>query len=349
MKITPELIRRFFRNECTAEEAEAVSTYLNDHPAQVGEFLEEKEWETMPASSMDNDKKQAIFDQIGTQVQIKRTIKRNYYWLAVAASMMVVLTAGLLMRNKPLPPTKSKKADVVYTLVKINYGNEDLPLKLEDGSLILLKPSSELQYPEHFRGKERRFSLKGEARFIVAKDPNRPFIVHAGGTTTTALGTAFTISAQPGREDIKIVLHEGKVVVKPELQLKAAPMEDLYLVAGEAVTVNINTHLAVLSRPKRKPAKPIKPLAPRPKADLEFKNKSLTEVYKTLEQEFHVRISYPVPEISDRYFTGTFKRDSLTLNKVIQESALLNDLKVERRDGDYYLSIKPNTHNNQIK
>jgi ferric-dicitrate binding protein FerR (iron transport regulator) len=348
--MTPELIERFFKNECTAEEAEAVSAYLVDHPDRVGEFLQENKWDTLPSSSMDDDKKQDIFDQISTQLHFKQTKKRNFYRFAAAAAVLAVITAGLLMKDKQPSTPPAKQADVVYTLVKINYGNEDIQLKLEDGSLILLKPSSELQYPEHFRGKERSFSLKGEARFTVAKDRSRPFIVHAGGTTTTALGTAFTISAQPDHQDIKIVLHEGKVVVKPEHRQEVAPMKDIYLLAGEEVSIDRNTHLAVRSRSKPEPTKPMKVRMPirLPQADLVFKNQNLPEVYKTLEHEFHVRISYPAPEISDRYFTGSFKRDSLTLEKILQETALLNDLSLEKRDGNYHISIKPLTNDNQL-
>jgi ferric-dicitrate binding protein FerR (iron transport regulator) len=346
MKVTPQLIECFFKNTCSADEADAVSAYLNDHPDQIGQFLQENEWDNNTLSSMDDDRKQAIFHRLQSQLKLKRSKQNTFFRFVAAASVLLVITTGVLMKNKQSPAQLSKKADVVYTLVKINYGNEDLPLKLEDGSFILLKPSSELQYPEHFKGKVRSFSLKGEARFKVAKDPKHPFIVHAGGTTTTALGTEFTISAQPDAKDIKIALHEGKVVVKSDRPNGPAAMKDVYLLAGEEFSVDKNTHLASLSRSKPNPVKrPTFRVQPRSAhADMVFNNQSLRAVYNVLEQEFNVHISSPEAEISDRYFTGSFKRDGLTVEQVIQEIALLNDFKVEKRNGVYHLRKKPYTN-----
>jgi ferric-dicitrate binding protein FerR (iron transport regulator) len=345
--MTPHLIERFFRNECTPEEAEAVSDHLRNHPDEVDEFFQNREWDKTPETYfLEEGKKQAIFERIRIQLKLKPANKKSLFRFAAAAAVLLVVTIGLLTKNKQLPVSAPRKAEVVYTIVKINYGNEDISLKLEDGSLVLLKPYSELQYPEHFTGKQRSFFLKGEARFKVAKDRSRPFIVHAGGTTTTALGTVFTISAAPEQEDVKIVLHEGRVVVKPEIRDRPETMNDIYLVAGEQVSVDKNTHRTVLgrSKPKLEKTRLAKAMPNISGPDLVFKNQSLGEVYRTLEQTFDVRIAYPDSEISDRYFTGTFKRDSLTLEKVIQETALLNDLTVERRGGNYYLSLKPYTN-----
>ena len=48
---------------------------------------------------------------------------------------------------------------------------------LDDGTEIWLNSASELKYPAHFVGNERRVQLTGEAYFQVARNEAAPFIV----------------------------------------------------------------------------------------------------------------------------------------------------------------------------
>jgi transmembrane sensor len=52
---------------------------------------------------------------------------------------------------------------------------------------------------------------RGEAFFEVARHPDRPFVVAAGGREIRALGTQFLVRAEPQR--LSITLVEGKVTV----------------------------------------------------------------------------------------------------------------------------------------
>jgi len=342
MEMTKELIERFLKDQCSAEEAEYVADYLRKHPYLLDEFLPQQEWDELEDSYLlSEDRKEEILSQVRNQLNLNQAKRKNYWWLAVAASALLLLTLSILFTRRPI--AHMQKENLVYNLVKINYGRDDLPLKIEDGSFILLKAGSEIHYPEHFKGKERNFFLKGEARFKVAKDHLRPFNVYAGGTITTALGTEFTISAHPDDRQTKIVLHEGRVVIKPEHPETFSNSRDIYLVAGEQVSVNKTTYLAVLSRTNAK-LKVLKPVRTAGSTEITattitFQNQSLKNIYKSLDKEFFVRIHYNDAEIADRYFTGSFKRDSLTLDKIIQETALLNKLHIEKRDSvTYYLS-----------
>lgn len=60
----------------------------------------------------------------------------------------------------------------------------------------------------------------GEVMFEVAKDPLRPFVVHASGNQVVAVGTVFSVRLPGGRsgdrdEPMAVALLEGEVVVKP--------------------------------------------------------------------------------------------------------------------------------------
>lgn len=351
MEINRDLIERFLKNQCTADEAEYIAAQLKEQPHLLDAFLPEEEWDHLQDPlGLNEDRKLDILNQIRQQLSYNESKRNHYWWISIAASVLILISLGILL-NKPAAPV-AKKSAVVYNLVKINYGKDDIPLHIEDGSFILLKAGSEIHYPEHFTGKHRTFYLKGEARFKVAKDRKRPFNVYAGGTITTALGTEFTVLAPASSSRTRIVLHEGRVVVKPEYPQRVAHFKNVYLNAGEEVTLNRATYLALRSRTRIN--KPLRIAASGTKGSTEissteiiFKNQSLRNIYQMLDKEFSVNIRYKEKEIADRYFTGSFKKDSLSLDQILEETALLNQLHIEKRDGIYYLSLKKNTINNQ--
>jgi hypothetical protein len=48
--ITKELIWKFFRNECTAEEKDLVVQYLEENPGVLEEYLSKEDWELFETS-----------------------------------------------------------------------------------------------------------------------------------------------------------------------------------------------------------------------------------------------------------------------------------------------------------
>jgi transmembrane sensor len=82
---------------------------------------------------------------------------------------------------------------------------------MQDGSKVTLNTDSEIRVAltEH----ERRVELDhGEAFFDVAKDPRRPFVVHAGDKRVVAVGTRFSVRRDGN--DIQVVVTDGKVRVE---------------------------------------------------------------------------------------------------------------------------------------
>ena len=66
---------------------------------------------------------------------------------------------------------------------------------LDDGTEIWLNSASELRYPAHFVGNERRVYLTGEAYFQVVRNEVAPFIVETRDMDVKVLGTSFNVSA----------------------------------------------------------------------------------------------------------------------------------------------------------
>ncbi|PTX98541.1 FecR domain-containing protein [Opitutus sp. ER46] len=91
---------------------------------------------------------------------------------------------------------------------------------LADGSVVELNGSSEVVV--QFTAATRHVELRrGEAHFTVARNPARPFLVQAGDIAVRAVGTAFNVRL--GREDIEVLVTEGKVDVAPPALLAPAP------------------------------------------------------------------------------------------------------------------------------
>ncbi|MED5606456.1 FecR family protein [Pseudomonas sp. JH-2] len=95
-------------------------------------------------------------------------------------------------------------------------------VELADGSRVWLNSASALSVD--FSASRRSLRLYGgEALFEVAKDAQRPFVVHAGDGEVTAVGTRFDVDSRG--PDVQVAVTEGVVRVeaggKPAVRLAA--------------------------------------------------------------------------------------------------------------------------------
>jgi transmembrane sensor len=100
---------------------------------------------------------------------------------------------------------------------------------LEDGSVIDLNTNSDLRVR---LGATREVRLlRGEARFQVAPDAQRPFTVEAAGSAVQAVGTAFSVRLHDSKQ-VDVLVAEGKVSVATERVQRTPPLG-----AGEAAVL----------------------------------------------------------------------------------------------------------------
>ncbi len=103
---------------------------------------------------------------------------------------------------------------------------------LEDGSVIDLNTNSDVRVRLRDERREVRL-VRGEGRFQVAHDKQRPFTVAAAGTAVRAVGTAFTVRLRDSERQVDVLVSEGRVAVAPANVSEATPE----LAAGEAAVV----------------------------------------------------------------------------------------------------------------
>ena len=77
-------------------------------------------------------------------------------------------------------------------------------VRLPDGSRATLEPGARLTYRASFFPTPRALTLEGEARFQARPDSDRPFDVHANGVLVRAIGTVFTVRANPWESTVHI-------------------------------------------------------------------------------------------------------------------------------------------------
>nr|WP_243870390.1 FecR family protein [Salegentibacter sp. BDJ18] len=136
----------------------------------------------------------------------KRTLS---YKVFGAAAVLAVIFTGYFFLNVYNP-----------NIQVVNNSSLDKEITLPDGSLVLLKPNSGIHYKERFEN-TRGVSLTGEAFFKVVKDSMKVFKVKTATTTTTVLGTSFTVNQKRGLKDAKIALYTGKVLVSVKGRLES--------------------------------------------------------------------------------------------------------------------------------
>jgi transmembrane sensor len=124
-------------------------------------------------------------------------------WAFAAAVLILILGGALIVRTDGLHTTRQ-----TLTAVK----RENRKIVMPDQSEIVLAAESSLA--TRYSATQRTVELdRGEAYFEVSKDPERPFTVHAGGVSITALGTAFDVREEAGF--LHVAVTEGAVKITP--------------------------------------------------------------------------------------------------------------------------------------
>ena len=272
---------------------------------------------------------------------------------AIAASVLLVMGLSWMFFTNdniesPVVRHRAVKTDIpTYIAIhEVNTTGKDKRLLLPDSSVVLLADKSEVLYRQPFV-LSRDILVKGKARFKVAKDKTRPFIVTSGDISTTALGTEFTVTAFEGSRHIVVKLYEGKVVVKPLNERNRKMKKEVVLLPGQEFVYN-NQAFAKVRSFKTKPsvvsdnAKPETNLD-NPSIPKKFKtswymfnNQPLDLVLKQLTQMYDVKIVYNKKDVQKLYFIGQFNKTD-TIETILDQIALSNKLIVTKKDSTFFI------------
>lgn len=124
-----------------------------------------------------------------------------------------------------------------YTTANGQRANITLP----DGSTVALDVASRLQVPSDYQTGNRTVRMTGTAIFTVAHHSRVPFIVQAGGTATTVLGTTFLVRHYQTDTSTIIAVQDGKVAVSSATQSPTVLANGQQLVLGRAGAAHLES------------------------------------------------------------------------------------------------------------
>ncbi|WP_316735570.1 FecR family protein [Pedobacter aquatilis] len=340
MNVSEELLARYFKGKCTPEESILVASYLNEVEDLPEHLLKKDEWDDVEDALITNEKSESLFKAIKSKTISKSLRLKRYKIISVAAMVLVMLTVGFYILNKPEPSAfnsakvklgqKGKEAEIVWKSF-VNYTNNNQNVRLPDSSTVMVYPGGEIRYAVPFVKQSREVYLKGKSFFKVAKDKKHPFTVYSNGISTTALGTSFTITANQNAELVKVELHTGKVWIKNVVEATNLNAFSQILMPGEKLEydksqdkVNVSTG-TLLAKQKIK------------STELNFTQVALKEVFERLKAHYQIKIIYDENDLNEISFTGTINLNQKP-ERIIKEITELNELTLTKTTEGYIIS-----------
>jgi ferric-dicitrate binding protein FerR (iron transport regulator) len=247
-------------------------------------------------------------DEVNPQTLQKKAV--NFPSLLKAAALFVILigVGSLLFWLSPLSQNN----------ITVASGNNSLNVPLPDGSTVLLNKHATLSYSKRFSGATRSITLTGEGFFNVLPDKTRPFVVTAGQSTVTVVGTSFNVKY--GDTLTEIIVETGIVQVdKEEYTLKVNPQEKAIVRKNEKPVLETNTDELYNYYRTRK---------------FVCKATPLYKLVSVLNEAYDAKIVITNTAITNMPLTSTFNEEPL--DRILQVIAQTFNIKVETQ---YYQII----------
>jgi transmembrane sensor len=213
------------------------------------------------------------------------------WWKAAAAAaavLLLLIAGGLVLTGTPW-------RDIAPQSMLASRIGEIRTITLEDGSRVTLDTNSAVEV--RFGGEQRRVQLeRGRARFEVAHDTRRPFVVVAGSGEVVAHGTVFDVDLR--RSGTLVVLLQGSVEVRRPSAV-GTPATSTMLRPGQQLAISAGSAVA-----------PVAIRAPEtrwPSGMLSFEDAPLADVLASANRYSRTQIVIRDPVVGERRFTGTFK------------------------------------------
>lgn len=259
-------------------------------------------WEQTPDHQSEKNIETSWQDFAAKTFDRKKRPIRFWHYAAAAVIVICLSLSGLWMFE-----TSTFENGLAENFNIINNPSlEKKLIYLPDSSAVELEPHAQLVFADNFI-KNRKITLQGEAFFRVKKDKKHPFRVLCNTTTTTVLGTEFTVKEDVNNA-ISVQLYEGSI----QLNVKDSTTNWI-LSPGETFIYNTN-HLEIRSFEKF----------------MDFNEKPLQEVIKYLEENYHYKIVFPKRLLQEEVTIRIRKKEKLSnIAHILSEIYNLNPYRDE--------------------
>lgn len=308
------LLQKYFKGECTEAEQAVVENYLARETTPELDTLLMQKWNEAEATPVIK--------------QLPRTPRIHWYRIAAAVTLLIVGAAGAWLMS-----TRHRGNNALASLswdTLSNKGGELQRYQLPDGSVVWLNAYSQLIYNEDYNARNRELWLQGEGYFEAAPGAARPFQVHTGSVTTTALGTTFNIStANHADGSIEVSLLTGRVAVSRgdaahHFRRELLPGQRLlFSPTGDTLVAHFrDTEIMDWRQGK-----------------IVFDKVNMNDAFARLQQRYGCRIILEDSVLAHKKISGTFSA-SQPLEQVIATLKYVHDFTYTQVNGNTYLIRK---------
>jgi transmembrane sensor len=220
-----ELIERSLHGEASAAEVARLNAWRQASPENEQQYRRAERLiasvrALRPAALVAPPRPNAASILSTVSARMNRRVGRWVPWIVAAAA---VLVAVFNLRGPAEP--------AAWDPLTIDTGaNELATVKLGDGTVVRLAPSSRLQVEG---GRAREVMLEGRAFFAVTKVPGHTFRVRTRAATAKVLGTRFELATDDA--GVRLTVLEGRVALDaPENSVEVGAGEESDVRAGAA-------------------------------------------------------------------------------------------------------------------
>ncbi len=303
------LMSRYLARAASEEEKAALRRLVeNGFGERFQEWLDEEYRANSGIEGIPDKTRHEILFNILGEAPVKA--KRTSAWRSWAAAVLLIIgsvATFTVWNNRLTESTLTENPSETKQDEWLVFKGKQF-LHLPDGSSVLMNQESELRYStESFEKGSREVTLKGEAYFDIAHDPEKPFRVRTGPVVTRVLGTAFNVN---GREkEVVVTVTRGLVEVSSEDRVYAQVKPD------EQLTVNTETRQYNTAPVKAEAALTWK------QAYLVFDNIDMQEAGRLIGNHYGVELLFTDAAIKKCRITASFldKEDLSTVLKVLSE------------------------------
>ena len=331
-----DLLAKVKSGEATPEEQLELNQHLSAFPGEL-DLVKQIDacWElpTPAASAPSPDEIMTAWNSIRSKISSQKPplelpgnvnkIRRMVKYAAAIAAVLITIVGihqwNVLQVTTPPPAAPQKN------IVSTKNGSKS-KIELPDGTQVWLNVGSRIKYDENYGKENRELTLVGEAYFDVARDANKPFILHTGKMDVKVLGTVFNVKAYPGDATTEAALIKGSIEVsfpgRPQERLILKPTDKISIANKETYRAEDSVRLAKVNR-KADPAIMVSSIQYEPVSSaiietawvnnkLIFRGKTFEELARDIERWFNVTVQVQDSSILSKKFTGTFSNESIT-------------------------------------
>ena len=273
-------------------------------------------------SSSAFDSKDA-FQKIESKIEGKElTIspKTNFSFLKIAATLLIVLTAGFFMARSL--SDQSQEDFLTY-----ETSDQIDAFELPDGTSVRLNANSRLILDNGFAKDNRQLTLSGAANFEVAKNEDLPFVINANNGSVKVVGTVFEVNAYP-KEDVELNVAEGKVTFAS----KTTAAQDVFVAGDRGLLTSDGKELIKTTRKNEN-------YGAWWTKRLVFEEQVMSEAVSDLEKEYHVDIDFD-DALSACQWSAILENYTLTEVLETLKTTYPNISKIEIKDSQIKLEGK---------